>query len=85
MNVKFKCPICEGNCLEEVMINVTTTSFVNDISIEDGVVNCDYDNIGHEDGEVDRYQCSVCGFALKINGDTVNDLEGLAKWFKENQ
>ena len=85
MKVQFRCPKCGYTCLEEIMVNVTVISSVYDIDIEDGVADCDYDDVGHEDGEVDRYQCDCCGFVLKVNGDTVNDLEGLALWFEENQ
>jgi len=85
MKIEFKCPECGSDGLEEVMVNVTSTSFVNDIEIEDGVINCDYDNVEVEDGEVDHYQCVDCGSFLKINGDVVKGLIGLALWFEKNQ
>ena len=84
MKVEFKCPKCGSSGLEEVMINVTTTSFVNDIEIEDGVANCEYDQVGLDDGEVDHYQCSECGYVLEVNGITIDNLESLAEWLEDH-
>ena len=83
-NVEFTCPKCGKIHLEEIMVGVTVFSTLKNITVEDGVADCDYENPTNEDGELNRYQCEICGHALTINGDTVNDLEGLARWFEIN-
>jgi len=84
-NVEFTCPKCGEIHLEEIMVDVTVTSMMSDLCIEDGFVNCRYIKQTNEDGIVDHYRCENCSYVLTINGDIVNDLEGLARWFVENE
>jgi hypothetical protein len=79
--LKFKCPACDSNELEEVMTNVTQYSSISIIEEgENGVVAIDYANNNCEDGEVDHYQCMGCGYILT----GVHDEIDLAEWLKKN-
>lgn len=85
MKVEFKCPECGSKYLEEVMTNITQSSWLTDLEVEDGIANCDYVISDMWDGDIARYQCWKCGHVLKIKNDEVNTLEGLALWFEENK
>jgi DNA-directed RNA polymerase subunit RPC12/RpoP len=61
-NLKFKCPECKGTLIEEIMTNVTVTSRLTDIQ-PDGFAEYSSNDFGN--GEVDRYQCSGCGFKIE--------------------
>ena len=83
-NADFTCPKCGSHKLVEVMVDVTVGSNIRDITIENGEASFSYGEQTNEDGSVNSYQCENCGYVLTINGDTVNDLKGLARWFEEN-
>lgn len=79
-SMKFKCPECDSNQLEEVMIDVVQSSIISEIDSEGYV---DYENTSTDGGEVDRYQCSKCGHLIKNEiGGKINDVEELAEWLK---
>jgi len=83
-SLKFKCPNksnkCKSNRVEEVMVNVVQSSTIDYID-EEGYV--DYENTSTDGGEVDRYQCSQCGYVLKTElGGTINTPEDLVEWLK---
>ncbi len=77
-SLKYKCPKCNHNQLEEVMINVVQSSTISDIDSEGYI---DYELSSTEGGEVDRYQCSQCGYVLKNElGGTIDNPEELVEW-----
>jgi len=89
-NLVFKCPKCGGNKLEEVMVNVVVVSELKEIVLEKDVITVFHGEQTNEDGEVDRYQCVNCGYALEFVVEEeelwpVMDLEDLAKWFEQNK
>lgn len=57
---KFTCPDCKNHGIEEIMVNVTVSSEV--VGFDGGEV--EYGEQTNEDGEVDRYQCSTCGWTF---------------------
>jgi len=60
--LQFTCPRCRSRKLEEIMVNVTVSSEIATIEVEDGeVIEINYEDQTNEDGEVDRYQCAECG------------------------
>ena len=80
--LKFKCPKCSSNRLEEVMGNCTVSSAIKEIC-SDGDI--EYGDQSTEYGEVDRYQCLECGFVLKDeNGNKIDGVEKLVEWLNNN-
>ena len=73
--LKFKCPKCGSNVLEEIMIEVITSTPIRKITVANGRYEPDYDHSNAEthDGQVDRYQCAKCGFIVPVR-----NLEALA-------
>ena len=65
--LKFKCPKCGFNRMEEVMTGVTVSTIINDLGIEDEFIDCNYGNASNDGGEVDRYQCVSCGHVVATN------------------
>jgi len=80
----FKCPKCGCETLEEIMVNCVITSDMLEF------LNCDADptaNYGETNivtGDVDRYQCSECGYVITdYNGENVVDIHNIVKWIKK--
>lgn len=79
MKIKFICPKCKCAKIEEVMGDVTVSSSVNgQASLVGGELCLEYDNSSNEGGEVERYQCMVCGKNLGSTSDE------LLAFLKEN-
>jgi hypothetical protein len=88
--LKFKCPQCGGDILEEQMINCTQDTIIIAIH-ESGAV--DYGDYSVDLGDVERYICTGCGYGL-VEDPSENDPfadayavstnSGLVKWLKEN-
>ena len=75
---KYTCPSCKNNNIEEVLINVTQYTTIDTID-KDG--DFKYGKSLAEDGEVQNYQCSKCGYILKDeNGKTIQDQSSLVEW-----
>ena len=83
----FTCPKCGCHHLDEVMANVTVTTPVTEVRVDDGEddddaldlpVATDYNYAGatNEDGEVLRYQCGMCG---EVIATSLTDLYRLLK------
>lgn len=91
-NLDFKCPSCLKQCpIEEVLVDANVCSTILEIN-EHGDV--DYACYGNDiyDGQVDRFQCSRCGFTIRQDDSSENivnnyeDLYSLAVrkgWVKE--
>jgi len=80
--MKFTCPKCKTNRLEEVMVDVTVASQVT-LIYDDG--DMDYGNQTNEGGEIDHYQCIECGCVLKDdNNEPVKDQLDLVKWLEKH-
>ena len=71
----FKCPDC-GRCrLEEIQVNVTVATRIEDIGDFGDLIYGDQTNDG---GVVDRYQCENCGTHITDeNGSDITDEEDL--------
>jgi len=93
MEYEFKCPTCDGNRLNEIMVNVTVDSEIDMVTDEDGIVYGDQTN---GDGEVFEICCRSCGVILTNDGgvfrgsregeilDCVKTHEELVEWLKTN-
>ncbi len=62
------CPDC-GNQLEEIMINVLVASTI--VSVGEGG-DILYGDQSNEDGEIERYQCTHCGYSVPGVTDSVD-------------
>lgn len=80
-SMRFTCPKCSHQVLEEIVCGATVTSEILDILIEEP--EAEYGKQDTESGDVERYQCAGCGFVIK-NGESeeVFTLEGLVEWLK---
>jgi len=85
MKVKFKCPNCENDQVEEVVGGFIQYSVVTDIEIEDPDgevwVNLDYGEVSYEPGrepEIIDYVCSKCGYRIGVDNPT-----GLSAWLED--
>lgn len=74
--LRFTCPACDGNALEEVMEGVTVTSQISDIHYdeEDGL---EYREQLNEGGRVVRYQCADCGEHIALDHAELMQLDCL--------
>lgn len=85
-HVKFVCPDCSFNQLEEVQDSCVVSVQLYDISVdveEDGgwTCNCEYGEEEVCEAFTDRYQCSNCGFVLTKGSKTpIKDLQDLGEW-----
>jgi len=81
MKVKFICPECQSNTLEEVMSDVfgyaTITDIDNDKTLNDAYL--DYGIVTHEGGSVNYYACAHCNFEPPVSSP-----QELYNWLKEN-
>ena len=82
MPLKFKCPSCKKEDLEIIETDVIMTSLI--VEIDEG--NCfEYDLIDTGGGNVDRFQCSECGFVLKDeNEKVITNEEDVVEWLRKN-
>ena len=82
MAIKFTCPLCGTHRIEEVMTGVTVSSEITTLHTGEGLGDCEYASSCNEGGEVDRFQCMNCGYAIKDCmdlKDLVTALENLAE------
>ena len=78
--IKFTCQKCGKHRLEEVMTGVTVTSPIYNISIDEGIADCEYESSCNDGGEVDCFRCLSCGHVV----EGVKTLEELVE-FLDNQ
>ena len=92
--LRFKCPDCDHDVLEEVMVNVTVSSLIGEIR----QYNPDYPDMtyleqANDGGEIDRYQCPACGYVVKDGGEAgplaaggvvIQGPRELIKWVEEH-
>lgn len=82
--LKFICPECEGNLLEEVMQGVTVFNTLDTIAYNEFGESIKWGDCDHEDGHIARFQCNACGYILeKSTGAFVRDYDDLIEWLKE--
>ena len=82
--LKFSCPKCSGQRLEEVTKGVTVYHQINTIhySEETGIA-LDYSEDDGEDGYVHSFQCMACGYTLEDkDGFVIKDYNALVKWLR---
>ena len=72
---KFKCPKCNHNEVEEVLVNACVSSLVARIYPEELECASGYVLYG---GDIDRYQCIKCGYIV------AKTIEELYEKCKEN-
>ena len=79
--IKFRCSdeTCGGEVLEEVMVNVTQSANLNEIT-DDGDI--EYGDTSADGGVVDRYQCTRCGKKVPLGDDPQPD--DLFAWLRDN-
>ena len=85
--LRFKCPQCSSERLEEVMTDVTVASMIDGVEElsgdigEDNLLDVHYGDATNDGGEVACYQCVDCGTVLKdATGTTIDDLPELRDW-----
>ena len=77
----FKCKKCDGEVLEEVLLDAVIYITVRGCK-EDGEL--DYGKKHIDDGQVSHYQCGCCGTDLEFdNGDRVTKPDDMANYLKE--
>jgi transcription elongation factor Elf1 len=81
--LKFKCPACGCEKLEEVLVGVRQLSLITAID-ESGAIDYDPNGVNAEEGEVSNYQCFNCGEHLQDESGVVNDPDILVEWLKKN-
>jgi predicted RNA-binding Zn-ribbon protein involved in translation (DUF1610 family) len=82
-SLRFKCPACKGERLEEIMDNVTLSTPVTGVFDEGGTVTLDYGDAYTEYSDAVRFQCADCGHVLTdADGNPIKTVEGLAEWLK---
>ena len=79
--MKFICPTCKSQRLEEVMTNVTVASQLTNISVTG---DHEYGEQTNEAGEVSQYQCMQCGFIVCNDSGPITDTVELGRWVKDN-
>lgn len=76
--LKFTCPNCQGHALEEIATCSSMTSPVKAIYSTGSIT---YTPPDVEDVEIERFQCSDCGFVIG-GADPITDPKKLAAWLK---
>lgn len=79
MNIKFKCPSCEGNRLECCM-NGPHVCPITEIDEEGDFEYGKYDS----SSDPDRFQCLECGFVLEYDNYTITENSEVVEWCKKN-
>lgn len=81
--LKFICPECKCEQLEEIVSSAEVTTPINQLDEE-----CDFEYDLHsqsiENGHVERYQCVYCGHMVVDEDDSViTDSAELVAWLKK--
>ena len=83
--LKFTCPECGKNRLEEVTVDVVQYSEITAIDEETSAV--DYGGHNTDGGNVNCYQCLDCGYEIEFEDEEreeVNSSVLLVEWIKKN-
>lgn len=81
--LKFTCPKCGKNDLEEVMVGVTVFNSIKTISYDEHGELIDWGDCDHEDGSIDRFQCEECGYTIEDkDGMLIRHYDELIEWLK---
>jgi hypothetical protein len=81
MNLKFECPKCGCDFLEEIMSDVIVNSAIMNLDSEG---DFDYGEQIRDGGVVERYQCEGCGWEVVDDFDcTIDDSLELVEWLKK--
>jgi len=74
MEVRFRCPMCRDDKLEEVMGEVTTATVIKSVDREDEEITEYLGSTYEGGGVVSRYQCTNCGWTVKNeHGEAVDN------------
>jgi len=74
---KFICPKCKHTELEEVTVAAVVSTIVTGISDDNYL---EYEGVSIDDGTIDRYQCSNCGYAIKKYRKNITESGELIEW-----
>jgi len=82
MRIKFDCPACGHNQLEEIMVDVTQASIVHDVEPD----CADYGEITSDGGVIDRFQCVSCGnYIVDELKSAITTYEELYNWLEKER
>lgn len=82
----FKCPDCGCIVVEEIKVDVITTTEITLADPEDDGPILNYEEINSCDGYVDRYQCQRCGMVINDEeGYVITDEEKLLETIYYNK
>jgi hypothetical protein len=85
MNINFKCPKCNHDALEEVLVNVIMSTVISGIVKIENEVYTDTGPSSTEEGDLSHYQCVCCGEKLHTeSGMTVSCEQELYEWLENN-
>ena len=84
MKVRFKCQLCGGKVLEEVMVGAMQSSVVTDFDAKTGAL--DYGEKSCEGGEVVVYRCGSCNEELRDERSSpISNNEDLVQWLNDHK
>jgi len=82
LKLKFICPICGNERLEEVCTGATLS---HTVEVYRGGENAEYSETEIHEAYTDRFQCEECGYVLyHDNGSVVKTLEDASEWILDN-
>ena len=80
--LKFVCPKCKHNVIEEIMENASISSNIKTLT-EDGATYAE--DVSVADGDVVCYQCGECGYILRDNDKIITTIEEVIEWCKSKE
>lgn len=86
--VNFRClkPGCNGEHVQEHLIEVTQDSEIKGFLAVDAGHDIDYGDAESDGGEVQCYTCMTCGYELTDDmGRTVDDNESMMEWLGDHE
>lgn len=82
--LEFKCKNCGCTIIEEVMVDVSISSIVDNVIVEeDDYVDIEYGECENCGGVVDRFQCKHCGEVFKKDGENIVNKDDLVEYLQK--
>jgi len=81
MKIKFNCPACDYDRMEEILSDVTQASVIVEVEPD----CAEYGEHSTDGGVIDRFQCVGCGWPIldDLNSE-ITTYEELYKWLESN-